>query len=154
MTEAQILSEAMSVLNRCDVGLMCTVDADGMARARWMTCAFGAGGMARLYTLTGKTTRKVEQIRRNPAVTWVFSTPGYGEVVTLLGAARVLESPLMAQSVWDRLVDAARAYSLNGLADDENLEFVTIETQVQRVELLAPRLKVVSPIAATVPARD
>ncbi|MCC5828091.1 MAG: pyridoxamine 5'-phosphate oxidase family protein [Phycisphaeraceae bacterium] len=145
LTDAQVLSESLRIVNRAFVGLLTTVDKDSVPHARWMGTSLAADGLHTIYTLSGKTTRKVQQIRSNPAVCWVYSADDGADVVTLYGHAEVMTSPSVSQAIWDRLVDCAREYVVSALSNDEEAEFVTIETTVSRVEFLSPRQGVLHP---------
>lgn len=144
LSDQQVLSEAVRIVGNHPLGLMTTVDADGRPHARWMGTAT-ADGIRRIYTLSGRNARKIEHVRRNPAVCWVFSSPEYDDVATLYGQARILDAPTVSQAAWDRLANAARDYAMSALSDDANLEFCAVETMVETVELVSPRLDIFHP---------
>ncbi len=145
LSDQEILALAMQVVADQFVGSMATVDFDGRPHVRYMGGSPVADGLNKLYTLTGRKTRKIKQLERNPAVSWLFSREGYEEIVTLHGKARVLSAPVVSQQVWDRLADSARRYVMNVLSNPENVEFVTIETEVESVEYLCPSRGLVAP---------
>lgn len=151
LSREQILNDAIHVINQSFLGMFTTVDGSGMPHSRWMGSAVLAEGITRIYTLSGKESRKLDHLIRNPQVTWVFSTAGYGDIINLYGQGRVLAAPIVAQSIWDRLVECAQTYAMSALSDDRNIEFVTIETLVQRVELISPRRKIFIPQVADLP---
>ena len=97
------------------------------------------------WSISAARARKLDHIAGDPRVSWLFHTSQYGEVATFHGKAQVLESPTIAQQVWDRLAECARAYSMNALSDDAAVDFVLIETEVQQVELLWPERDIVTP---------
>ena len=145
LTQQEMLSIATETVREAFVGVFTTVDLDGMPHSRCMGAAAAEHGLHDLYTLTGKHTVKLENIRRNPAVSWVFSANDYERVVTIKGGAEILESPVIAQKAWDRLAEAARAYSMNALSDEANLDFVVIHTHVKHLDLLYPKEGIVRP---------
>lgn len=138
LTDAQILDNALKIVTHAFIGALTTVDQDAVPHSRWMGAATGNDGLARLYTLTGRSTRKIDHIENNPHVTWLFSSPHYSEVISLMGTAKLLDSPVVQQSVWDRLAECAQAYGMNALSNTENLEFIVIETTVTSMEYLNP----------------
>jgi general stress protein 26 len=148
MAPDQIRNQALHVVNQAFIGLLTTVDSNGVPQARWMGSALVTGSPWMLYTLTARGSRKIAQIAQNPNVTWVFSTPECADVATLFGQAHVLSSPMVAQSVWDRLMDCVRDYCMSALSNDSNLEVVTLETRVSRIELISPRLRFYQPQSA------
>lgn len=144
-SQIDVAATALRVVNQSPLGLFVTVDGQGQPHARWMAGA-AIRGIGAIYTLTGKNTRKIEELRQHPRVCWVFTAPHHGDVVTLHGTASAIASPMVLQSVWDRLAEAARAYAMSATSDDDNLELITIETKVQRIELLSPRHNVFKPM--------
>lgn len=154
LTDAQILENALKIITHAFVGALTTVDADGVPHSRWMGAATGNDGLARLYTLTGRGTRKIEHIQNNPHVTWLFTSPNYNEVITLMGTAKLLDSPVVQQGVWDRLADCARTYGMNALSNTENLEFIVVETTVTTMEYLNPSEGVARPHTLELHLRD
>jgi general stress protein 26 len=80
-------------------------------------------------------------------VCWVFSSEGYGDVVTLRGTATIVEEPILLQKIWDRLSEWTRPYVMSVTGDDD-AEFVAIETEVHEVELISPRRQIYQPIRA------
>lgn len=145
LTDAQVLSESVKVLHRSFLGLMTTVDQNGMPFSRWMGTSLSTDGLHEIFTLSGKNTRKVRQLALNPAVCWVYSTEDCSDVVALYGKAEVMESPAVSQAVWDRLMECAREYVVNTMNSDDETEFVTIRTVVERVEFISPRLGILAP---------
>ena len=99
----------------------------------------------RRCAFSGKHARKIQQLQTNPNVCWVFTNAHFADVVTLYGQARVIDSPIVSQHVFDRLMDTARTYVMGALADESNLEFVALETLVQKVEYYSPRQKLYQP---------
>lgn len=145
LNDHDVIAQAIKVINECFVGLMVTVDRTGMPYARWMGAGGIEGNLQRLFTLSGKQARKIEHLKHNPQVSWVFNTPNLGHVITLYGQARIMESPVVTQAVWDRLTDSAREYIMGPSSDDRHLEMVAIETRVERLELLSPTLRLYHP---------
>lgn len=145
LTQQEMLAAAVETIREAFVGVFTTVDLNGVPHSRCMGAAAEEHGLHELFTLTGKHTQKLENLRRNPAVSWVFSTGDYERVVTLKGEAEILESPVIAQKAWDRLAEAARAYSMNALSDEANLSFVVIKTRIHYADLLYPKQEIVRP---------
>lgn len=141
-----LLPECIRIVNRAFLGLLTTVDENGAPHARWMGTATTADGLHKIYTLTARGSRKLEHVARQPRVCWVFSDTEYTDIVTLHGRAVVHTSPLATQQVWDRLQDFARTWCMNALSHKDNLELVVIETDVEAVEYMSPRLQMYQPV--------
>jgi general stress protein 26 len=123
-----VLESAFAVLS--------TVGPDGKPYARWMSPIFARGDPRELSTLAAPASRKVQHIRQNPAVSWLFSSAAFEEVVTLHGRATVEDSPHLRAEIWEAMANKTRAFILKS---DDNLQFLIIQTRVQRVEYLLPR---------------
>ena len=149
-----LLADCVRVVNQAFLGMLTTVDAHGHPCARWMGTAVAANGLNTIYTFTSKTSRKIEHIRLHPQVSWVFTTSEYTDVVTLTGQARIDASPIAKQQIWDRMMDCARVWCMNTLGQQDNLEMVVLETHIQTIELLSPRLKIYTPQSVPLPQRD
>ncbi len=145
MSNEVLLAECIRVVNRAFLGMLTTVDETHMPCARWMGTATAENGLHTLYTLTGKNSRKLAHVRGNPNVCWVFSDTEYNDIVTLYGQAIIHTSPLATQQVWDRLCDFARTWCTSKIAHEQDMEFVTLETSVTKIEFMSPRLKIYQP---------
>jgi len=139
-------SHALDVTSSAGVGMLITVDADGAPHGRWMA-AMPLDGLSRVICLTAHGTRKVQHIRANPRVCWVFSDEALHETVKLSGEAVVSDNLLAAQAGWDHLASSTRQYLTGPLSNDEDLEMVLIETKVAAVELISHELGFVTPTA-------
>ena len=154
ITDRDVLARAARVVHRAFVGAMPTLDQQGEPITRYMAAAAVGETLHHLYTLTGRATRKLDHLRHHHEVCWLFALPDYEEVVTLRGRAWALDQPVVAQHVWDRLSEAARAYAMNVLSNREQVEFVVIESQIDRVEWLCPGEGVVMPRLLTLEHLD
>jgi general stress protein 26 len=144
LTDHQALQLASDLVDDQFFGILTTVDPHGRPHARWMGAAT-LNGLHSLFTLTTHDSRKCQHLQTNPHVCWLFSTPEHSDVITLLGEARVNDTPGMTQHVWDRLVPCARRYAMDVLGQQGEPMFCVIDTWVQEVELLSPRLGIVTP---------
>ncbi|MFP4145195.1 MAG: pyridoxamine 5'-phosphate oxidase family protein [Phycisphaeraceae bacterium] len=144
-SEREIISQAVELIDREFYGVLCTVDEQGAPRARYMGAGTFGRGVERVYTLSTTHARKVSQIEHSPAVCWVFSDRETGDVVTLLGEAKIVAAPSRTGQVWDRLLRAAKHYSMEMLSRQEEVEYRAIETTVHTLEYLSPSRGIVSP---------
>ena len=148
--DAELLARAINLVNRQQVGVMCTVTADGKPAARWMTSVADAG-LRTLYTMTAADTRKVAELQAHPAVAWVFTAEGFGDVVTLRGTVKVHMSALAGMQAWDRLSRAVQTYAFGSLRSSEEPHIVTLETTVESLEILSPELEMYAPRTVPLP---
>ncbi len=129
---SEILAEAVEVVNNARLGVLATVDENGVPQARWMTIGALVEGVRVIYTITREDSRKLAQIEKNPTVCWVFAEPDYRRGVTLYGRAYPDYSPMLRQKVWDQVAD----HHLLFCVQCEESELIVLTTIVDRVELI------------------
>ncbi|MEX0774690.1 MAG: pyridoxamine 5'-phosphate oxidase family protein [Phycisphaeraceae bacterium] len=138
------LRRAISVVDQNRVGLLCTCDDHAYPHARWMT-AVSHDNLHTLQTLTARHTRKLEQLRHNDRVSWVFTSEAFGDIVQLIGRVSIDEEPIATQAAWDQLAQAVRQYVVGPTSDSTDLEMVVLNTKVERIELICPELGIRTP---------
>jgi hypothetical protein len=67
-----VIGLAKKLANGKRPGVLATVDEQGMPHLRWMA-TLSLKDFPLLYTITSPTSRKIQHIRRNPNVNWMFS---------------------------------------------------------------------------------
>ena len=132
-----IFCAACEVIERHPVGVLTTVDRNGNPHARWMTGTL-LDDASHVYCLTAADSRKVEHIRANPVVCWLFTSPDHQEVVTLRGSARVLQGPDASTDLWLRIAERQQSFYVVPEPAGPQNELVGIRTSVQAIELLSP----------------
>jgi hypothetical protein len=75
-------------------------------------------------------------------VSWLFTGDAFGDIIRLTGTAAVRRDFGATRKAWDHLNEAVRGYAIGPASDDEHLQLVTIETTVDRVEVISPELDV------------
>ncbi len=131
----RILKLARGLLNGHRPGIFATVDSGGIPQMRWMS-SFEVDELPKLRTLTNPGSRKVEQIRANPNVSWMFFDKDMSMILTLRGKARILDDPIVLKETWQKVVDLSLTYFLDQYA--HKLGFVVVETEINSVELNCP----------------
>src|SRR5690606_34119762 len=109
MNNDKLLQRAADVIDQVKVGVMMTVNAEGNPHGRWMG-ATTRHGASRLFTLTAKETRKIEQLRGNPRVCWLFTSADFADVVMICGTAVIHEGGTMLQEAWDLLKETGQTF--------------------------------------------
>jgi general stress protein 26 len=145
LSKHDALTEAVRVVNSTLLGVMVTIDEQGQPQPRWM----GAASTDRLryvYCLTAKNTRKLAHLAVHPQTTWMFTSESNDGVVTLSGKAQAIASPLATQEVWDRLLEIGEPFLVSTMGQNSTTELVAVQTIVNRVEFLCPKLGVYDPI--------
>lgn len=150
MEHDALLRHAATLIEQEFIGTFITLDDAGLPHARLMGAALETpGSPARLYSLCGRATRKVEHIRKHHRVCWLFHSPDHGQVVQLTGAAHVHDTAQLADDVWRRLSDTTRPYVEQSVRDEPHFAFDVIETHVESIELLGRDFGLLTPATTT-----
>ncbi len=131
-----ILGLARTLIDGRHLGILATVDASGVPELRWMS-TLALDEFPIIYTLTSPESRKIEQIAKHPAVTWMFSNHDLTLILNLFGKARVLSDTQTLDRVWKKVRDKQHAYFLKEYSDSPGV--AVIETTVESVECSSPR---------------
>jgi len=117
-------------------GVLATVDEHGMPHVRWMA-TLSLSNWPLLYTITSPDSRKVQHIKRNPSVSWMFSNDELNIIINIRGQARIVADPGKMQEVWKLLEDKSKAYFLSIASDGAG--FAVIETEIEDIDCILPK---------------
>jgi len=120
-------------------GVLGTVDEHGMPHMRWMA-TLSLKDFPLLYTITSPTSRKIQHIRQNPNVNWMFSNEEMNVIVNLRGKARIEDDFGKMQRVWKLLTDKSKAFFLN--INSEGPGFAVIETEIEDIDATVPKYEI------------
>ena len=117
-------------------GVLTTVDEKGHPHCRWMaTTSFEE--FPAIYSLTAPKSRKLAQIAKNPAVSWMFSNADLSIVVTLTGKADLITDTATTKRIWAAIADKSHAYFLNNFTERPGV--AVIRTMVEQIECCLPQ---------------
>ena len=117
-------------------GVLATADEHGMPHMRWMA-TLSLRDWPLLYAITSPDSRKIQHIKRNSRVSWMFSNDELSIIINIRGKARIADDSGKMQQVWKLLEDKSKAYFLS--IDAEGSGFAVIETEIQDVECILPK---------------
>lgn len=146
LTREQVLTAARRLIEKQIVGVLTTVDPDATPHSRLMAGVPDGEGLSALLSLSARGARKLDHIDTNANVCWLFADPHDDEVVTVIGTMTRLETPNMAEPVWQKLGEAAKQYAMNLLSEPENLWFEGLETTITQVEYMNPAAGLTHPV--------
>jgi general stress protein 26 len=89
--------------------ILTTVDAQNRPHAAWMGTAC-TPDFKHLITVTGAHTDKVANIRANPHVEWMFTSPDRRTIVYFEGSAEILEDEEMKRRYFQLVPDETRGF--------------------------------------------
>jgi general stress protein 26 len=125
---ADLISAARAIMHASPRAALITVDAAGRAQARTMDAAPPNDEMV-VWLATNPKSRKVDEIRKNPSVTLYYFDPKAPGYVSLLGRARLVDTPEARQRHWQKQWDAFYASRSDALLIEvvpEQLEVVDV----------------------------
>ncbi|MFP4143843.1 MAG: pyridoxamine 5'-phosphate oxidase family protein [Phycisphaeraceae bacterium] len=146
--DQEIIARATELIDSAFIGVMTTVDERGHPQARCIAAIADSPQLYRLYSLTGRGTRKVEHLTATPRLCWAFRLPDDDASVTVEGTAELLPTSGLPESVWDRLIDYTVPYALPAmqkLRDERHTNFVSIVTEIEAIEYVSPDRGISSP---------
>lgn len=117
-------------------GVLSTVDSDGMPHLRWMA-TLSLQEFPHLYALTSPSSRKIDHIRHNPRVSWMFTTEASTVVINLSGTATVLTDKQAINRIWRLIENKSSAFFLALNTETEGI--AVIDTLVENIECVLPR---------------
>ncbi len=117
-------------------GVLATVDREGRPHVRWMS-TLSLLEFPNLYAITSPTSRKVEHIRANPKVTWMFTTEGSSMVINLSGTATIVSDKNDINRLWRVIENKSNAFFLS--LDSTSDGIAVIETVIEDMECVVPR---------------
>src|SRR5262249_43833012 len=130
---ADLISAARAIMHASPHAALITVDAAGRAEARTMDAAPPNDAMV-VWLATNPRSRKVDEIRRNPLVTLYYFDPKAPGYVSLLGRARLVDTPEARQLHWQKQWNAFYASRSDALLIEvvpELLEVVDIARGIE-----------------------
>lgn len=137
MDESTCIQKAISVVTDTFAGILTTIDPEGNPHPRVVSSKLPVEGIRFIYSLSHPQSRKLDHIRANPRVSWLYSTVNFKEVITLTGRAKIIDDPLFANRVWGQMKPSAGLEAFYRVYQ-ENPTFVVIETEVETIEYLTP----------------
>ncbi len=123
-------------LNGVGVALLASADEEGKPHATWMATV-ASTGERQFVTLTSPDSRKVANIRSNPKVEWLFSSPDRFTMVYTEGTAQIILSPEEIRFYWNLMKKKDQAFFLDSY--NSGMGFAIVRTEVESVSLVLPR---------------
>jgi general stress protein 26 len=131
MGKDEIVKAAQEMVRAGMPFVLTTVDEKGQPQSRWM------GGSVldeplTLWMATAACSRKVDQLRANPAAQLMYSDQQFGRVITISGACEIVTGIEPKQRLWKAMPGMSRYVS-----GPDDPTFGVIKLVGKRVELLA-----------------
>ncbi len=131
MTKIEILGALDAIINDAQVGILATTDPDGRPAMRWMTPTQVRGRRGHLYAVTSPGFRKIRHIEAHPGVEWMFQTRDLNRIVTVKGAASIVDNPQLKSEVLESIGPRLEVF----WRVNDKTDFVVLETVIEQVSV-------------------
>ena len=131
--------KALTLIQSQFYGLLVSLDDHGFPHGRIMGAATDGNGLRQIVCLSASPTRKLEQIRRDPRVCWMFHDNNTGDSLLIKGLAHVVSWADRTAAVWERLTLCTAEHSLAELGNQDGHSFRAIITDVVELEYVDHR---------------
>lgn len=115
--------------------VLTTVGPDQRPHACWMATLV-APTFDTLIAITSPDSRKVSNIRQNPRVEWMLTSPNMREVVYVRGDVQVIVEPAQVFQYWTQLPEVSRPYFLR--VHHDGMAFMLLKTAIKEFEYCIP----------------
>ena len=135
MESKAMLDAVERILEKSHVAVMSTVDSEGRPRSRWMTPAVVRGRRGFLYTVSAPHFDKIEQIKKNSAVSWLLQTRPLDEVLEVVGKAQGIDNPALKSEVLEAIGGHLTTF---WRVNPDETELIVVETVIEEMTYLEP----------------
>ncbi len=134
MTQQEMMQKIEEVLENAKTGVLTNVGEDGRPNLRWMTPATIRDWPGVLFAVTSPHSKKVAQLKKNDAVTWMLQTKTLDQIVTIQGMLSIVDNPSLKMQVMDSIGKRLTMFwNINTSTD-----FVVLETNILQATWFSP----------------
>jgi general stress protein 26 len=135
MTKRDIMTEIGRILDDAKTALLATVDEKGRPHMRWLTPTVIRGRTGAIYNVTAPASAKLEQLRANPNVQWMFQTRALDRIVTVNGKINIVENPSIRTEVLEAVGDKLTVF---WKIHEQEWEVAVLETVIENATFYLP----------------
>ncbi len=135
MTSNELMIEIEIILDETKTGILATVDSDGYPHMRWMTPALLKDKSRVLFAVTCPGFGKVNQLKSNEKVQWIFQDRLLSKIITVNGRVNILENLSIRSEVLE--VIGARLTAFWKYNRDER-DLIVLETVITEGHYFVP----------------
>jgi len=132
LSKDQVRTAAIDIMNAARYCTLATIASDGQPQAR-IVDPFAPEQDLTIWIATNASSRKVDEIRRDPRVTLLYFNTAASEYVTVIGTALVTTDPKQKAAHWK--TDWATFYKNQNKGDD----YVLIRVTPSRLEVVSEK---------------
>jgi general stress protein 26 len=135
MDKVSMMDKLAMLIEDSRAGVLSTVDASGLPRARWMTPAILKDRPNELFCVTCPTSPKIEGLSERPNVHWTIQNRALTQIVTVTGKVNIVGNPAMKAEIIEAI---GRRLDFFWKANCEKRDFVVLETVIQEAIYFRP----------------
>jgi len=135
MTNRDIMVEIGKILDDAKTALLATVDEKGRPHMRWLTPTVIRGRTGAIYNVTAPASTKLEQLRANPNVQWMFQTRALDRIITVNGKINIVDNPSIRTEVLEAVGDKLTVF---WKIHEQEWEVVVLETVIENATFYLP----------------
>lgn len=136
MNKDDLLHKFQQALEDSPMALLATVTADGFPAMRYMTPATIRGRSGYLYAITAAAFPKVNDLTKNPQVSWLLTSPKTREIFSFRGRIALVEDPRFKSELLEEL---GRGLETFWKLNDDPSDLIVLETQLLSGEYFNPK---------------
>lgn len=136
MKPQNVLDKITGILDDVRAGVLATSDAEGGPCMRWMTPALLKGRPGTIFAITSPKFCKIDQVGKNPAVSWMFQKPGLDLVINVSGKMNVIDNPAMKAEIIERIGDKLTVFWK--ITGEDFSDYVILETVIETATVFYP----------------
>jgi pyridoxamine 5'-phosphate oxidase len=135
MTKRDIMAEIGKILDDAKTALLSTVDHEGRPHMRWLTPTTIRGRVGAIYSVTAPNSAKLDQLRANPFVQWMFQTRALDKILTVNGKINIVENPSIRTEVLEAVGDKLTVF---WKIHQQEWEVSVLETIIEKATFYLP----------------
>ena len=135
MEKGALLNILESILDEVKTAVLASVDTEGRPSMRWVSPAVVRGRVGALYMVTSAKSKKVQHLKSNPQVQWLFQTRPLDRIITVDGRVNVVDNPSIRAEVLEVVGPRLRPFWKINM---EERDLLVLETIIERATFYVP----------------
>ena len=127
---------AIELVSTCKSAVMTTANNIGQPHAAWMNVLVDES-MEKVIAVSAPTTQKIENLKENHSVEWMFASADLKSIVYLTGNTKIMTGEV-AQNYWNAMPSKDKAPYRNYSTSENSDDFAIICTDVENVVYCQP----------------
>ena len=135
MEKKEMLQILDTIIEDARTAVLATFDDKGMPVMRWVSPAILRGRSGTIFTITAPRSNKVQHIKSNPQVQWIFQTRSLDKIINVEGKVNLLDNPSIRSEVLE--VVGPRLVAFWKINVDER-DLLVLETVIEKATYYLP----------------